>query len=351
MIGDGGQEAVSFFSSYTNGKWGVINSLGEVVIEHIYDEMVIVPNRSEPVFIVIYDVNEERGTYRSKVIDDSGRELITGFDSVSAIDNFDSRQNLWFEDNVLRVRKNGQYGLVDFEGETLLPYEYDEIQALRGITSNFVVRQGGQVGLVNENGQFIIPALYAEILLLREGDRHAYVVVDSYGNRGLISISGTVLIEPQYEAIIYVYSREIYAVRYAGQYKLINLSGEIVLEGNYDSFAHIRGENIIASRNGRYGIVNRDDEIIVPFTSERIRFAFGENYIARRDGKYGIINLQNEVMLDFIYVTMNYIEAGSFIKADINELESAIIDNDFITRITRNSFRIKYPRCIFKSIC
>ncbi|MCL2354330.1 MAG: WG repeat-containing protein [Oscillospiraceae bacterium] len=173
------QEAVSFFSSYTNGKWGIINSLGEVVIEHTYDEMIVVPNHSRAVFVVTYDVDDEEETYRTKVINERGNEIITGFNAVSAIDNFDLRQNIWFEDNVLRVRNDEKYGLVNFVGEEILPLIYDEITALRGITSNFLVESDGQVGLVNESGVFIIPVRYAEIFALREGDRSLYVVVDN----------------------------------------------------------------------------------------------------------------------------------------------------------------------------
>ena len=43
----------------------------------------------------------------------------------------------WYEDNVLRVSKNGKYGIINFEGQEALPCEYDEITALKGVTSNF----------------------------------------------------------------------------------------------------------------------------------------------------------------------------------------------------------------------
>ena len=122
---------VSFFPSYTDGRWGVINSLGETVIEHTYYEMIVVPNRSQAVFIAIYDINEAEGTYRTKAINERGRDIITGFDKIAAIDNFDSRGNIWFEDDVLKVRRDGKYGLVNFAGEEVLPCEYDEIRALR----------------------------------------------------------------------------------------------------------------------------------------------------------------------------------------------------------------------------
>ena len=40
-----------YFTVYTNEKWGVIDSKGKVVIEPQYEEMIIIPNKTEPVFI------------------------------------------------------------------------------------------------------------------------------------------------------------------------------------------------------------------------------------------------------------------------------------------------------------
>ncbi|MCL2383492.1 MAG: WG repeat-containing protein [Oscillospiraceae bacterium] len=129
------EQTVSFFASYSNGRWGVINSLGEVVIENTHEEMVIVPNRSRAVFIVTDNIDDALGTYRSRAINENGEQIITGFDRVEAIDNFDSRNNIWHEENVLRVSRNGRYGLVNLDGEIILEYVYDEIQAIR--RSNF----------------------------------------------------------------------------------------------------------------------------------------------------------------------------------------------------------------------
>ena len=147
---------VSYYSVNSNGKFGVIDNNGDYIISPEYDELVIVPNNTKAVFVCTYDVNEETGEYKTKVINEQKQEMITGYDKVEAIDNFDSYQNIWFEDNVLRVSKDGKYGLVDFTGKELLACEYDKIEALKGVTGNFLVTKDGKVGLVNEEGQYII---------------------------------------------------------------------------------------------------------------------------------------------------------------------------------------------------
>ncbi|MCL2354329.1 MAG: WG repeat-containing protein [Oscillospiraceae bacterium] len=154
------------------------------------------------------------------------------------------------------------------------------------------------------------------------------------GRHGLVSVSGTTLLEPKYEEIIDLDSPEVFAVREDGEIRIIDINGEEILEGNFDDFVHIRGDSIVAGRNGQYGIVNREGEEIVPLQYEEIRFAFGETYIARRNGQYGVINLENEVVLDFDYLSLVYIEEGDILKADVTEIESVIISSNFEERIS-----------------
>ena len=159
----------TYYTAYENGKFGVINNEGEIVIEPSYDEIVIVPNKSKAIFICTYDIDDANGTYKAKAINEKNEEIISGYEKIEAIDNYDSKQNIWYEDNVLRVMQNGKYGLINFDGQELLPCEYDEITALKGTKSNLIVKKAGNVGLVNELGQTIISAQYKDVLSLEEG--------------------------------------------------------------------------------------------------------------------------------------------------------------------------------------
>lgn len=96
----------SYYSVYSNGKFGVIDNNGDFIISPEYDELIIIPNKYKAVFVCVYDVNDETGEFKTKVINEQKQEIITGYDKVEAIDNFDKNQNIWFEDNVLRVLKD-----------------------------------------------------------------------------------------------------------------------------------------------------------------------------------------------------------------------------------------------------
>lgn len=99
------QSKLEYFSIYENGKWGVIDSVGNSVIAATYDEMISIPDSEKAVFVCVYDIDDENGTYKTKVINEKNEEILTGYDLVEAIDNYDSKQNVWYEKNILRVKK------------------------------------------------------------------------------------------------------------------------------------------------------------------------------------------------------------------------------------------------------
>ena len=189
----------SYYTAYENGKFGAINNDGEIVIEPSYDEIISIPNSSKPIFICVYDVNDVEGTYKTKAINEKNEEIFVGYDKIEAVDNYDSKQNVWYENNVLRVNKNGKYGIIKYEGQEILPCEYEEITALKGVKSNFIVKKDGNVGLVNEVGQTIVRTEYKNVLALKDEYKSEYIIINAENKYGLISTSGAVLIEAIYD--------------------------------------------------------------------------------------------------------------------------------------------------------
>lgn len=326
----------SYYTAYENGKFGVINNEGETVIQASYDEMIVIPNSSKPIFICTYDVNDSDGTYKTKAINEKNEEILTGYDKIEAIDNLDSKQNVWYEDNVLRVSRNGKYGIINFEGQEVLPCEYDQITALKGVTSNFLVKKDGKLGLVNEKGQTIINTEYKNILTLKEGYKSEYVIVNAENKYGVISTSGTILIEPTYEDVKYLGSSNLFAVKQDNTWKLMDTEEKkIIIDGGYKDIVEAKSENIVVVNNdGKYGVVSKANEEKIKPQYEDLKYAFSIYYIAKKDGKYGVINLENEEVIKFEYQNMVYVENGGFIQADKTDTETVIFDNNLGQKVT-----------------
>ena len=327
-------KSYSYYTVYENGKFGVINNDGETVITPEYTEIIAIPNKDIPIFVCTYDVNDQEGTYKTKIINQKNEEIFKEYSKAEAIDNFDSKQNIWYEDNVLRVQKDGKYGLIDFEGKEVLPCDYEEIVALKGVTNNLLIKKDGKVGLVNEKGQTIINTEYKDIKTLKEGYKNEYIIVNDNNQYGIISTTGTVIIEPKYEDVKYLNNSEMFAVKEAGVWKLINKDNQILIDGGYDNIIEAKGENVVVEKAGKYGVVTTKNEEKIPVEYEQIKYTFSIYYIAKTGGKYGIINLNNEQIKDFNYTNMNYIEKGDFIQADISDTETVIFDNNLSERIS-----------------
>lgn len=320
-----------YYTVYLNGKWGVINNQGQEVIPLDKDEMIVVPNKEKAIFLSIYDVNEQTGEYKTLAINEKKEQIFNEYDRVEVIENFDSKQNIWYEENILRVYKNEKYGLIDLEGKTILNCDYDEITSLKSVKENFIVRQNDKVGLVNSKGQEIIKIQYKEIKTLKEGYKNEYIIVDENDNCGVISTSGTIILEPAYKQIKYLGNAEIYAVLIDNVWTLIKKNGEVI--NNSYNYISVKGENVVVEKDGKYGIITTKGEEKITPTYESLEYAFSVYYIAKQEGKYGIINIDNEPIIPFEYLNMYYVEDKSILIGDITTTETVIFDNNLAQKL------------------
>ena len=326
--------SASYYPAYSNGKWGVIDNNGDTVIKSEYDEMIVVPNTKRAVFVCTYDVQDSTGEYKTKVLNEKNQEIFKGYEKVEAIDNYDSKQNIWFEDNLLRVKKDNKYGLIDFDGKTILNCEYDSIYALKGVKENIVVVKDGKTGLVNSKGQTIINTEYSNIQTLKEGYKSEYLVTGADGKYGIVSTTGTKTLEPIYDEIRYLNSNETYSVKLDGELQLINNKGELLQKSEGEEYNHSKGENVVIYKDGKFGLEKLTGEQVISCEYEDLKYAFSIYYIAKKEGKYGIINVNNETVKDFEYTNMYYIEEGSFVVADKTETETVIFDSNLSQKIS-----------------
>lgn len=324
----------SYYTVYFNNKYGVIDNKGKTIIEPTYDEMIAIPNSSKPVFISTYDVNDVDGTYKTKVINEKSEEILKGYNKVEAIDNFDSKQNIWYEENVLRVLKDGKYGLINLNGDILLPCEYTEIVSLKGVKNNFLVKKDNKVGLVNEKGQFIISKEYSNILTMKEGYKDEYIIVNTENKYGVISTSGKIIIETKYENIKYLNSKDMYAATDGGALKLISSEDKVLLDTGYDDIIQAKGENVVILKNNKYGVINLKGEQKIPTEYDEIKYTNSIYYIAKKADKYGVIDIDNKEIIPFEYTNISYIEECDFATAEKSETETVIFDNNWAQKLT-----------------
>lgn len=331
---------LNYYPLFSNGNWGVVNSYGEAVVEPAFGEMIIVPNKAKPVFVCTYEVNYVEGTYKTKVINDKNESLFTNYDEVTVIQNYDENNTLWLESNVLRVKKDGKYGLINLDGNEVLACEYDSITALKGIKNSILIKKEGTFGLTNSDGTTIIPTEYSEITALTDNSKSGYIVKNSEGKYGVIKCDGNIALSCIYADIKHVTDNGMYIAKADDGWKVVAEDGTSYLEGKVENAVSINGGNVITNNNGKYGIFSIDSEAKVPEEYEELSYAFDGYYIAKKDGKYGVIGLNNETAVEFKYSAMNYNKTTDYIKAQNDNGLFDYITRDLQVKLTAGNENI-----------
>lgn len=321
----------AYFTMLDNNKWGVIDNKGNVVIEPTYDEMIIIPNNQKAIFICTYDVAD--GAYKTKAINEKNEQLFSEYEQIEAIDNYDDKSNIWYEDNVLKVKSNGKYGLINFKGEKILETIYDDIYSLKGIKNSLILKKDGNTGICNDYGNIIADTIYKNVKAVGKEYENGYVIVNAESKCGLIGIDKSIIIEPIYDDIKYIGSNGFYSVKSGDKSYLYNEATKTVSQIGYDSIDNITGENIVIKNNNLYEIVDKEGTKRTQENYEYLEYAFSNYYIAKKNGKYGVIDSSGVEVVECKYVDMMYSKLGEFVRADIDDIESVLLNSNLEEKV------------------
>lgn len=325
---------VDYYSLYADNKWGILDSEGNTIIEPMYQEMLIVPDKTKDVFLCIYDVNEETGEYKTKVINSKNEEIYTQYDKVEALENYDSNGNAWYEENVLKVQKDGKYGLIDIKGKEVTSIQYESIETLKGKKNSLLVKKDGKLGLINNSGVTLVECKYKEIKNFGDTYEKGYITIDEENKYGIVSYTGNQILENKYEKIEQIYGENYFVIDESEKQKLINKSGDKILEEGYDEITQITSSGVVFKKDGKYGLIGFDSQTKIKPTYQGLKEINTGIFVANKDGKYGIIDLTETTKVDFKYTDIYYNEkAGVYIAEDKN-YNSSIIDTNFNIKLT-----------------
>ncbi|MBR3002698.1 MAG: WG repeat-containing protein [Clostridia bacterium] len=327
----------SYFTVFKDNKWGVIDSDGETIISPSYEEMIIIPDNKKDVFLCTYNVNYETGEYKTKALNYQNNEIYTEYEQIEAIQNNDGNNNLWYEKNVLKVKKDGKYGLINLDGKQILNTEFEEITAISGIENSLKTKKDGKCGVVNTEGTSIIENKYADITNLGKDDKAGFIVKNDEGKYGVVNYTGTQVLESKYEAIEKIHSNDLYVILEEGKQKLINKEGNVVLQEGFDKIKTTlsnKDSGIIYEKDGKYGVMDLTGKTTVTADYENLTEAKNGIFIAKISGKYGIIDLNNTVKIEFKYNNASYSQKADLFILDDENATSTILNGNLETKLT-----------------
>lgn len=327
----------SYFVAYKDNKWGVIDETGNNVIDPSYKEMIIIPNSKTGVFICTYDINYETGEYKTKALNEKNEEIFTQYNKIEALQNIDTAGNLTCDKNVLKVEKDGKYGLINFDGKEITAIDYEEITAVSGIENSFKIKKDGKYGIVDNEGKIIVEAKYADIDILGKDNKSGFIVKDDSGKYGIIDYSNNQVLEIKYDTIEKIYGNDLYVVTVDGKQKVVNKENADVLTSGFDSIKQILAnqENaVVFVKSNKYGVMNLSGEVIIDAQYDDLKETKLGTFIAKKDDKFGIIDIEKQEKLAFEYASIVYNEKADIYIAEDSSFNSNILNSNLETKLT-----------------
>lgn len=253
-----------------NGKWGIINPQGNILIKPQYDFM---PKFDEFGLATIIR-NGKLG-----IIDSMGTTVISSqYDDIRIID-----QQLYL------VSNNGSWGIIKKDEAIILDIEYSQIESLSN--KYFQVKKGDKTGLINYKGKKVVPVDFKDIELALEGyylikndnkwgiyqedqgliqpciydkikkNSHGNFFIKKENKWGLfLTKEKKVSIEPAFDLVDVLQGSDLYITPYLDNLKgIYQNNGSVILEPTANNIIHFQKNRfLVLDDNNRWGILNKD---------------------------------------------------------------------------------------------
>lgn len=287
-IKDKGQNDISYYASFKDNKWGVIDSTGATIIDPSYQELIVIPNEKKDIFLCTYNVNYETGEYQTKAINKNNQEILTEYEQIEPLANNDL-----YEENLIKIKKDGKYGLINLDGQEAIPPIYDEIS---------------EYGETSPDG---------------------YLVSNEEGEYGLIDSSNNQILEMKYDAIDKVHGNDLYFVTEEGIKKVINKEGQEIVKEGFETITSI-DTGIIFQKDGKQGYMDLTGNIKIEPKYEQLKEAGNNLLIAKQNDLYGIITIDTqEEKVPFENSAITYIKEAEIYILEDSEYKAKVINKDF----------------------
>ena len=237
--------------SVIGGKWGYVNSRGELVIPCKYDEA------------------EWFCEGLAKVKKD-GRELfINRNDEVAFYCKFDETRD--FCRGLAAARDGEKWGFIDKNGEAMIPFKFDEVGEVWYRGKFCRAKIGEKWGVIDKNGEAMIPFKFDEVGIP--------------GKNGLT------------------------VVREGEKYAIAGKDG-IAVPFEYDFLDECEDGVFIAQKDEKYGLISSTGDILAPLDFDDIDIFEDGLAKAEKDGKVGFLDVSGRVAIPFKYCRASAFKGG-----------------------------------------
>lgn len=297
--------------------------------------------------------------------------------------DYSSIESLKYKPGELLVKKDDKYGVVTSNGKEKIKAEYDSIVGDEFYTEDSKYKLTGYIvgtktdtgylyGYLNNEGKKELDVKFESITrVLKYDDSASYLIVMNNGKKGVYKNSSEI-ISQNYQNIIYAENSDIFVVRRNSNYGIFNTSGKEILDVKYAGYS-LAGDYISVELNdgskelydvngnkisnldytsiqsagntdsyiaidseGYYYIIMQGETLSNNYTY--ISYAFDNYFIFRNEeGLYGLLNLYSGVVIEPQYTLMLIVDGKNAIEGELGDGTIDIYSNTIKKVISMNN--------------
>lgn len=202
---------------------------------------------------------------------------------------------------------NEKYGIIDKDGEEIVPIAYDEISELYLSTQNFnqdtttvlhyLVKQNGKFGVLSKLGKIIVPIEYQKIEVLKNiQDRQTYFYkAKKEGKWYVLDFNGNLVSKNTYDDVAYSWNSTIIRVKIQNKNAYIDSNGSYLIPPEYDWLGEPNiTKHTLFKKDKKYGLLDLKNNIVIENKYDYLEIWDDEACIIKQNGKKGLLSIKNE---------------------------------------------------------
>lgn len=339
------------YNSVSGGKKGYINLKGEVIIENgKYDEI----GWGGSLGFKDSKIEQIKLNGKYGLIDNTGKVLIEPI--------YESIEKNEYS-KIAKVKFNNKYGILNFNGDIIVPINYSEIRGSFSKHSGFISAfKDNNTYLINRKGQIV--KTYEKKMYIGNFDDGIYRLGDpDIKKMGLIDSLGNPITDFIFDNISSINNGlAMFTDGQTKKYGFIDKSGKIVIKAKYtpEKYKSVTpSDSLIAVKlENKYGFIDYAGNQIIDFKFDKAS-DFEKGYsVVKYNNKFGLINKNGEFIVEPIYDTLTYDDEKMFCWVingkDYNKRKTGlynIVEKKMILEPKYNTIRILSPEQIEASYC